>query len=154
LITIAMSAVIRADTERVWRALTEPMELVSWDERLVAPVETPCEYPCCGQHIRWRYRLGSVQLVLHERPQAVVPGQRLQSLLSLGSMHFDQTYTLLAESVHNGDAIRTRLGLKIIASNSVPVIGAIVDRFEVRKIAAERVDTTLRAISRWCEKAP
>jgi hypothetical protein len=154
LITIAMSAVIGAETDRVWRALTEPLELVSWDDRLVAPIEAPLQYPFHGQHVRWRYRLGSVQLVLHERPQAVVPGQRLRSILSLGSMRFDQTYTLLAESSHNGDPSRTRLGLKIVASNSVPVIGSIMDRFEVRRLATERIDTTLRSLSQWCEKTP
>ena len=69
-------------------------------------------------------------------------------------MRFDQTYTLLPERGNNGDPLRTRLGLKIIASNSVPVIGAIVDRFEVRRLATERIDTTLRSISRWCEETP
>ncbi len=149
-----MSAVIGADSERVWRALTEPRELVSWDERLVAPVESPCVYPRSGQPVRWRYRLGSVQLVLHERPQTIVPYKRLRSSLSLGSMRFDQTYTLLPEPDSDGDLPRTRLGLKIVASNSVPVIGAIVDRFEVRRLAAERIDTTLRSVSRWCEISP
>jgi len=149
-----MSAVIDADTKRVWRALTEPGELVTWDEQLVAPVEAPTEYPRSGQHVRWRYRLGSVQLVLHDRPQAVEPCKRLRSLLSLGSMRFDQTYTLLQEPEDDPDVPRTRLGLKIVASNSVPVIGSIVDRFEVRRLATERIDTTLRAISQWCESSP
>ena len=149
-----MSAVIDADTKRVWRALTEPVELVTWDEQLVAPVEAPSEYPRSGQHVRWRYRLGSVQLVLHDRPQAVVPCKRLHSLLSVGSMRFDQTYTLLQEPEEDVEVTRTRLGLKIVASNSVPVIGSIVDRFEVRRLATARIDTTLRAISQWCESSP
>jgi uncharacterized protein YndB with AHSA1/START domain len=156
LITIAMSAVIDADCGRVWRALTEPGELVAWDERLLAPVESPSEYPVSGQLVRWRCRLGSVQLVMHERHQAVVPGKRLRSIVSMGSMRFDQTYTLLPDRDPggNGSPQRTRLGLKIIASNSIPVIGAIIDRFEVRRIAAERIDTSLRSISQWCEKTP
>jgi len=149
-----MSAVIAAEPGRVWRALTEPGELVCWDERIVGPVEALQRYPHSGQHVRWRYRLGSVQLVLHDRPQTVVPCRHLRSILSLGSMRFDQTYTLAPESEADSEATRTRLGLKIVASNSIPVIGAVVDRFEVRKLASERIDTTLRSISRWCEKAP
>jgi hypothetical protein len=34
------------------------------------------------------------------------------------------------------------------------VIGSIVDRFEVRRLATERIDTNLRSISQWCERTP
>ena len=35
MITIAMAAVIDAGQPRVWRALTDPEERVSWDERVL-----------------------------------------------------------------------------------------------------------------------
>ena len=85
MITIAMAAVIDAEHDRVWRALTDPSELVAWDERILAPVEPPDRYPFSGQHVRWRYRLGSVQLVMHERPLEVVPGERLRTSIRTSS---------------------------------------------------------------------
>jgi len=39
LITLIMSVVIDADRERVWRALTDPSELVAWDHRIVSAVD-------------------------------------------------------------------------------------------------------------------
>ena len=57
-----MSVVIDADRERVWRALTMPSELIAWDERILSPIDEPGQYPFAGQHVRWRYRLGSVQV--------------------------------------------------------------------------------------------
>jgi uncharacterized protein YndB with AHSA1/START domain len=146
-----MSVVIDASRERVWRALTEPSELVAWDERILAPIDTPGGYPFAGQHVRWRYRLGSVQVVLHERPTEIARLERLTSSLNVGSLRFEQTYTLSAESL---DPPRTRLGMKLVTTSSVPVVGDVVDRFSVRKLAAERIDVTLRSIQDWCHQHP
>jgi len=150
-ITIAMAAVIDAEHDRVWRALTDPSELVAWDERILAPVEPPDRYPFSGQHVRWRYRLGSVQLVMHERPLEVVPGERLRTSIQVGSMRYEQTFSVHAE-VKAGT--RTRLGMKVVASNSIPLVGEVVDRFEVRRMAVDHIDETLRAVRRWCEIPP
>ena len=144
-----MSVVIDAERARVWRALTEPDELLSWDERVLAAVDTPCEYPFPGKHVRWRYRLGSVQVVLHEHPLEVVPQERLTSSLRVGSLRFDQTYTL---SIESASPPRTRLGMKLIMTSSVPVVGDVIDRFSVRQIAAERIDHTLRRVQEWCQQ--
>jgi len=143
-----MSAVINADSQQVWRALTDAREVVSWDDQVVGSVDVPTSYPQAGQHVRWRYKLGSVQLVLHDRPQEVVPLERLRTNLSVGSMRFEQTYSLQPEP---GDPPKTRLGIRLVASNSVPVIGTVVDRFEVRRMAVDRIDAALRAIQKWCE---
>ena len=146
-----MSTSIEADRERVWRALTEPSELVVWDEERISPVDAPDGYPFAGQHIRWRVRLGSVPMVMHERPQVVSRLDRIQSSLTLGTMRLEQTYTLVEEPT---DSSRTRLSMKLATSNEVPVIGAIIDRFSVRRIASERIDATLRSIQSWCENTP
>ena len=145
-----MSVVIDSDRQRVWRALTEPGEVVAWDRRVLAAVDEPGE-PFAGQHIRWRYRLGSVQVVLHERQREITERERLSSTLSVGSLRFEQTYTLTEEP---GDPTRTRLGMKIVATSQVPVIGEIVDRFGVRKLAAEHIDETLRSVKHWCIAHP
>jgi len=147
-----MSAVVEAPRLRVWRALTEPAEIVAWDESVVAPIDATDGYPQVGTALRWRYRLGSVQLVLHDHPHEVHPPERFRSRLMLGSLRFEQTYTLYEErALDGGGGVRTRLGLKLVASSSVPVMGAVVDRFEVRRIAVGRIDTSLRAVQKWCE---
>lgn len=143
-----MVAVIGAERERVWRALTDPAELVAWNERILAAVEPPADYPFSGQHVRWRYRMGNVQLVMHDRPLEVSQHELLRSSLSVGSMRYEQTFTLKTEP---GPSPRTRLGLRVAAENSIPVVGDVVDRFEVRRLATEHVDTTLRALQKWCE---
>jgi hypothetical protein len=147
-ITIVMSAVINADPQQVWNALTTPRELVAWDERIVDSVDVPESYPAPGQHARWRYKLGSIQVIMHDRPREIVPLERLRSSLRLGSMRFEQTYTLRSEP---GEPSRTRLGMKLVAENSVPVVGAVVDRFEIRRLATDQIDTTLRSVQKWCE---
>jgi len=146
---MAMAAVIDAEPDRVWRALTDPAELVSWHERIIAPVEQPDPYPFSGQHVRWRYKLGNVQLVMHDRPLEVVDQERLRAAISVGSMRYEQTFTLQTEP---GSPARTRLGMRVAAENSIALIGEVVDRFEVRRMATEHIDTTLRALTLWCER--
>ena len=146
-----MSTRISATPARVWRALTSPAELVAWDARILAPVEMPDRYPFSGQHMRWRYRIGGVQVVMHDRPLEVTSPERLRRSLQIGSLRYEQSFQLGSVS---DDASRTLLGVKLVASNSVPVIGDVLDRFDVRKFTTEHVDETLRAIQKWCEDNP
>ena len=154
MITIVMSATISAHPHRVWRALTEPSELAAWDERILDPIDIDSSYPFSGQHVRWRYRLGGVQVVMHDRPKEIVPYKRLQSSLQMGSLRYEQTYTLASHDVvDRRDAPpKTHLGMKLVASNSVPLIGGVIDRFEVRRMTVAHIDTTLKSIQAWCER--
>jgi uncharacterized protein YndB with AHSA1/START domain len=151
LINLVMSVAIDSDRSRVWRALTDTRELLAWDERVLAPVGTAADYPFAGQRIRWRYRLGSVQVVLHEQPREIAEYERLASSLRVGSLRFEQTYTLAQES---REPARTRLAMKLVTTSSVPVIDDVIDRFDVRKLAAERIDETLRSVQEWCHQNP
>ena len=151
MITIAISAVIGAPRERVWCALTVPEEVIRWDERLLSLVAPAPGHPRVGETVRWRCRLGSVAVDLLERPIEVVPCQRLVSEISLGLFRFEETCGLADEA---GDESRTRLSLRLVASNSVPLVGGLLDRFEVRQLAATMVDTKLKALQRWCERGP
>ena len=146
-----MSVVIDTDRERVWRALTEPSEVMAWDQRALASVANSCDAPTDGNQLRWRIRMAGVPVVLHERPLEVLRPDRLSSKLKVGSLSFEQTYTLTTESL---DPPRTRLGMKLVTASSVPILGDVVDRFGVRKLAAERIDHTLRAVQNWCEANP
>lgn len=151
-----MSATIAAHPRRVWRALTSPDECITWDEQCLGLVPTDRCYPEVGQLTRWRYKLGNVPLIMQERPIEVSPPRKLHSSVNLGSLRFDQTYTLALEHAPSieGDPPKTILGMRIVASNAVPFLGGVVDRFEVRRIAVDRVDANLRAITKWCENNP
>ena len=156
MITIAMSATIGADPRRVWRALASPDECMSWDEQCLGVIQTEECYPTEGQVMRWRYKLRNVPLVMQEHLVEVTAPRKLHSSVHLGSMRFEQIYTLALkhEPGIEDDAPKTRLGMRIVTSNAVPFLGGVVDRFEVRRITVDRVDRHLRAITKWCENNP
>jgi len=147
-ITSTMSTLITAERDRVWRALTTPSELIRWDEQIIELLDPVPDYPQLGQQVRWRCRIGSIPIVVHQTIQEVQPGERLQSAISRGVLCFDETYTL-AQELALPD--RTRLSLKIVASNSMPVVDGMMDRFAIRRLSAELIDSRLRAIQKWCE---
>ncbi|MBW2292108.1 MAG: SRPBCC family protein [Deltaproteobacteria bacterium] len=153
MITIVMSAAIAAEPQRVWRALTDPSECIAWDEKRLSVLDSTDAYPDPGETVRWHYRMGSVPIVMREQPIEVVAGRKLHSKVTLGSLHFDQIFTLNLEHdpASPDDTAKTLLGMKVVASNSAPVLGAVIDRFEVRRLTIDRVDATLRAITKWCE---
>ncbi len=143
-----MSTLITAGRDRIWRALTTPSELIRWDDQIVALLDPVPDFPQLGQQVRWRYRIGSVPVVVHQTIQQVQQGERLQSAISRGVFCFDETYTL-ADEIALSD--RTRLSLKVVASNSTPLVGGLMDRFESRRLSAELIDSRLRAVQKWCE---
>lgn len=150
-----MSTVIEASPRRVWRALTLPSERAAWDDRIIAPIDVDSSYPFAGQHVRWRSRLGGVPVVMHDRPSEIVPYERLQTVVQMGSLRTEQTWSLAAQGRDDaGEPASTLLGLKIVASNSVPVVGAEVDRFAVRRMTVDQVDTALKAVQHWCQEHP
>ena len=144
-ITTALAIPVGSPRARVWRALTDPAEVIRWDESLLALMEPAEGYPQVGQHVKWRCSVGAVPVVFHDRPLEVVSHERLRSKVAMGLFRFEQTWSMA------DDEDRTRLGLSIAAENSIAVVGGSVDRFDVRRMAAEYVDTKLRALQKWCE---
>jgi hypothetical protein len=136
---------IAAAPERVWRALTDPAEVVVWDTGIVAPIDAPPDYPRPGQHVRWRYRLGPLSLVLHDRPTDVVPAAALRSSIRLGPFGFDETYTLRA------DGPTTRLTADLSLASTVPVVGSLLEKLIGVPLARSTVRLSLAAIRRHCE---
>ena len=131
MITTAMATVIGARRDRVWTALTTPNELIRWDEAVVSLVEPNSDYPRVGKTVRWRYLLGRIPVVLCDQPLEVEPCERLRASIALGLFRFDRTFTLTAE---DGDSHRTRITLKLVSLNSVPIVGGQLDRFSVRRM--------------------
>ena len=151
MITVAMSTAISASRDRVWRALTSPDELCRWDDRTDTLLDPGQDYPSVGRPVRWRGRMGPVTVILRDDPLEVIPGGRLRSKIATGLFRFDQTFTLNDDG-GNGD--RTRLTLKLVASNSLPVVGGMLDRFAVRRLATDLVNDRLRAVQKFCENHP
>ena len=148
-ISIALSTAIGASREVVWRALTEPSEVIRWDERIqesLGPIE---EYPSVGACARWRYRLGNVPVVLEERPTLVDAPERLDVDIYLGLFRFSVYYGIGRE-----EPDRCKLLVKLATEHSVPVVGGALDRFDVRRSAAEFLDVRLRALQKWCKNHP
>lgn len=163
LITVALSATIGAPIDRVWRALTDPSERISWDERILGEVSlshgsnrsakrrraTGQGESALPESTKWRFRLGGVPLVMQDSVREILRNERLVSLISIGSMRFDQTLTLYREDDESGP--RTRLGMKLVTRSQIAVIGEVVQRLDVQKIVIEFVDTTLRQVQKYCE---
>ena len=143
-----MSKVIRSPRARVWRALVSLDELIRWDDRRISLEAPVASYPAPGHPTRWRCRLGSLSVERLEDPLEVVPAERLRSAVRLASFEFEETYTL---SDRAPDA--TRLSLRVIAKNTLPLFGGELDRFDVRRLSTESVDQTLGLLQRWCEVA-
>lgn len=150
-ITVAMSTVVAARRDVVWRALTSPQELVRWDaqrEALLDPLDPLAPYPQVGRCVRWRYHLGSVALIARQTIRDLRPAEYVESAISVGSFRFDEAYALVDDP---GDEPRTRVSLRLAASNSFPMLGGEFDRFDVRRFASKLADSSLRAVQAWCE---
>jgi hypothetical protein len=146
-ITIAMSTVISAPRERVWDALTNPAEMTRWDPHLLSSMGSPSGPLREGDVMRCRYRVGSVPVQQKLEVLTALTGARLEVEVTLGLFRFRETCLLTDES-----RTQTRLSLRLAAPNAMPVVGGVIDRFDVRKMASERVDERLRVLREWCEQ--
>lgn len=142
MITAAMTAKVRAARTRVWQALTDAEEILRWDEPALALLERAEHWPSVGAARVWRYRLGTVTVKLRERPLEIVDGERIRSNVKLGLFAFEQSWSLVEPEPGS-----THLGLSIAAKqHAIPVLGGELDRFDVRRVAAEYVDAKLRGL--------
>ena len=143
-----MSAVIASPPRSVWEALTERSQVLQWRPGAIEALEPDASYPVPGERVRWRCRVRGLPLVLEDTPLLVLPGECLHARLSLGLFRFEETFRLAALP---SEPERTRLGIKIAASNEMPVLGGALDRFAVREFATELAATYLQAVRDWCE---
>ena len=142
-----MSTVIGAPRERVWDALTTPAELGRWDPRVLAVRAAPAGPVREEDVLRTHYRVGALPVECRVQVLTQSPGTRLETDVTLGLFRFRETYLLSDES-----RTQTRLSLRLAAPNAMPVVGGVIDRFDVRKMASARVDERLRALREWCER--
>ena len=147
--TFRESTQIATDPGRVWRALTDPSEVVQWDTGVVEALDAPPDYPRVGERVRWSYRLGPIPLVLHDRPEEVLPEETLRSSIWLGPFQFDETYTLVSQGPG-----RSELTAELSVTSAVPLVGALLTRLVGYPLARATVRTSLRSIKRHCEAGP
>jgi len=145
--TFSETVEIDADPERVWRALSVPAEVVCWDTGVVEPLDAPRDYPRAGQHVRWRYRLGPLPLILHDRPTRVEPASVLRSSIRLGPFDFDETYTL-----RGSGSSATQLTAELSMASTFPILGSLLERIVGQPLARSTVRSSLAAIKRHCER--
>lgn len=164
MITVALTATIDAEGERVWRAIVEASERPLWDDRILGEIQLPMPRKRGGpskgigrfdrhanviRRTAWRFRLTDVPLVMVDEVYRQEGRERLVGRISIGSLHFDQVITVHEERDSSGP--HTRLGMKLVAGNSIAVISELVPRLDVQRIVIEYVDTTLRQIRKYCE---
>jgi hypothetical protein len=145
--TFAETIDIAADRERVWQALSIPAEVVCWDTGIVEPLDAPPDYPRAGQHVRWRYCLGPVRLMLHDRPIQVEPASVLRSSIQLGPFDFDEIYTL-----RDKGASGAHLTAELSVASTVPLLGFLLEKLVGQPLARATVRRSLAAIKRHCER--
>jgi uncharacterized protein YndB with AHSA1/START domain len=138
---------IDARPARVWRALCDPAQVVRWDTGVVAPIDAPDDYPQPGQHVRWRYAAGPFR-TLHDRPQEVVAERTLRSLISIGPLRFDETYTLEPRE----NATRLSTAMRVF----VPLLlgGPLSERLYGGPESRRTVAASMAALKRYCEAPP
>jgi hypothetical protein len=140
------SVEIAVQPERVWQALTRPSEVVCWDTGIIRPLDAPPDYPQAGQHVRWRYRLGPLHLVLHDRPTLVETASTLASSIRLGPFDFEEIYTL-----RGIESSATNLTAELSLTSRIPLLGPMIERVVGEPLARATVRTSLAAIKRHCE---
>ena len=121
----AVTLVIAAPVDRVWRALTVPAEVERWAG--VTANDVPAGYPRAGQHARW----GDRGAVLHDHIVAVVHERLLASRLTRGSDLVVEHYSLRPAGSSTTRLRATWLGHPGLAENTA----------------------SLHLLQRWCETA-
>jgi uncharacterized protein YndB with AHSA1/START domain len=141
---IVLTTKINAPVSRVWRALCDPAEVVCWDAGVIAAINAPADYPQPGQRVRWEYR--SVHWpTLIDRPQEVVPEQRLRSILELGPYYMDETYALAP--VEGGTLLTTTIDLTVRRW----IFGPLFERLWAGREVRQGFEASLAGLKRYCE---
>jgi hypothetical protein len=148
LITLAMSAVVAASRASIWRALSDPEQVLHWRPGVIGVLPPAAGELMPGRVLRLRCALGAVPVVLEERTLEVSSEEKLRSELRLGLFHCEETFSLAAADPDGG---HTRVGLRITTPSETPLVGESLDRFAVRRFATGLASNSLEALREWCE---
>lgn len=141
-VDVTVEVDIGAPVGRVWRALCEPEQVSVWDGARIVTVSD--DYPAVGEHARWRIPLGSWWVMLHDRPYAVDPHDRLASRLSWLWVAIDEEYSLAP----GPGGVGTHLVSRNLVSSRLP-FGLLRDR--TGRIVREAVTSAMARLKAHCE---
>jgi uncharacterized protein YndB with AHSA1/START domain len=141
---IVLTTHIEAPVVRVWRALCDPSEVPLWDAGVVAAINPPVDYPRPGQKVLWQYASRRWPELL-DRPQEVVPEQKLRSILELGPDYIDETYELT--SWEGGTTVTATLELTVRR----PVFGPLLEHLWAGRSVRKGFEASLKGLKRYCE---
>jgi hypothetical protein len=94
--------------------------------------------------VQWQYRSEHYPTLL-DRPQEVVPEQRLRSILELGPYYIDETYELTAWQ--GGTMVTTTLELTVRRG----VLGPLFERLWAGREVRKGFEASLKGLKRYCE---
>lgn len=134
---------VDASPSRVWRALSQPEEVVLWDTSVSRALDAPVDYPLPGQTVTWRSTSPSSPPLI-DQPQEVRQGQRLRSLLRLGSQEMDEIYTL--QPMGEGCAVTVEV---ILSDKRWP--GWLRERLDSGPATRAAFVQSLASLKRHCE---
>lgn len=150
--TFTLDGDIEAPPARVWRALTEPAEVVQWDVPVTEALDAPADYPRPGQHVRWRCSNGPFR-ILHDRPQEVVPERTLRTHISVAGCWLDETYMLEprggSAGLTTGAGCRLSWAMRVRAP--VPPLGWLIERLYLGPASRRTVQASFAALKKHCE---
>ena len=142
---IRISTQIDAPVSRIWRALCDPSEVACWDTGVIRATNPPVDYPRPGQEVLWQYRSKRWPMLL-DRPQEVVPEQKLRSILELGPYYMDETYAL--SPLEGGTLVEMSVDLTVRRAMWGPLLECLWVEREVRK----GFEASLQGLQRYCEE--
>lgn len=145
MITLALATEIEAPRTAVWEAIASPDFQCHWRPGADARLDDVRDTNNAVHH-RYRIRLHDVPVVLDVRTIESATGRRRVSELQFGLFRFRETFTLFSRPTGG-----TRLGIGVAAKSRMPLVGASLDRFDVRRFATDVAATTLQAVRDWCE---
>jgi len=148
LITLAMATEVAVERKAVWERLVDPEEATRLHPGVDRPPQPEGGWPRPGGRLRLTTLVRDLPVELRETVLEAEPGRSLRCRVRLGLHRFEATWTLHAEAPG-----RTRLGLRIVTANEVPLVGGALDRFSVRRLAQEMAASWLCALRERCEEA-
>jgi uncharacterized protein YndB with AHSA1/START domain len=141
---LVLTTLIGAPVDRVWRALCDPAEVAQWDAGVIAAIDAPPDYPRPGQTVRWQCRSERWPELL-DRPQEVVPEQKLRSILEVGPYYMDETYALTAL----GETTRLETTVELTVRRAI--FGPLLERLWAGREVRKGFEASLAGLKRYCE---